>query len=95
LLNGKTLYTVCKASVDTSNRRTPDSCDPNEEALSLKRDFLSSFFPDYEVLGNFHTHPYAMTGKTVKLKKLYHASPADKKMMKDEDKIKFNFRLFL
>lgn len=58
LSNKKTLYCVELASVDTSAERYHDSCEPNDDALELKRNILTSFWPQYDFLGDFHTHPY-------------------------------------
>ncbi len=52
------LYSVDMVTVDTSTVRNTGSCYPKEESISLKRDILTSFWPQYECLGDFHTHPY-------------------------------------
>lgn len=57
LPNKKILYCVELASIDTSAERNHNSCEPNDEALQLKRNILTSFWPQYDFLGDFHTHP--------------------------------------
>lgn len=56
--NNGTLYSVELVSIDTSAERESLSCTPNENALKLKRDIMTSFWPHYDFLGDFHTHPY-------------------------------------
>ncbi|MGD0237900.1 MAG: hypothetical protein ABSC55_25625 [Syntrophorhabdales bacterium] len=58
LPDGKTLYSVELASVDTSAERERSACTPNPRALELKKDLITSFFPQYEFLGDYHSHPY-------------------------------------
>ena len=53
LSNKKTLYCVEFASIDTSAERNHDSCEPNDEALELKRNVLTSFWPQYDFLEIF------------------------------------------
>ena len=97
LADGATLYTIQKASVDTSTKRTPDACAPNSDSLKLKYDFMTAFFPDLEFLGDFHTHPYLKTVKEISADTLYDASTDDIKHIKaDANKwISFNYRVFL
>jgi len=45
-------------SIDTSARPGRNSVLPNEDAFYLKWDLISSFFPHYDFLGDFHTHPF-------------------------------------
>lgn len=54
----KTLYCVEMVSIDTSAVRDTNSVIPRKLALRLKKDLLTSFWPQYEFLGDFHTHPY-------------------------------------
>jgi len=76
LPNKKTLYCVELTSIDTSAERYQDSCEPNDEALQLKRNILTSFWPQYDFLGDFHTHPY-QNYLDVPKEKLYLFSEAD------------------
>lgn len=61
LPGGPTVYSVEMATVDTSAERTHDAVTPVWDALQLKRDVMTSFWPQYDFLGDFHTHPYAST----------------------------------
>ena len=57
--NSKNLiYTISHLSIDTSARRSKNSVEPNDDALILKKDIITSFWPYYKFLGDFHTHPY-------------------------------------
>lgn len=97
LTDGRILYTIQKAGVDTSTKRKPDECMPNSDSLNLKYDFMSSFFPDVEFLGDFHTHPYLKTGREISKKCLYDASSADINSIQGfpEKYIPLNFRVSL
>lgn len=59
LPDGKTLYSIEFMSVDTSAATTRNSFLPNPSALHMKTDIISSFWPQYEFIGDFHTHPYS------------------------------------
>ncbi len=52
------LFNVGFVSIDTSARRTTHSIDNDVAALTLKRDLVAGFWPHYEFLGDFHTHPF-------------------------------------
>jgi hypothetical protein len=56
--NNGILYSIELISVDTSAERAHSFCSPNDSALQLKRDIMTSFLPHYDFLGDFHTHPY-------------------------------------
>lgn len=58
LPDNKSLYCVEMLSIDTSAVRDRDSVDYSDDSLKLKRDIMSSFWPQYDFLGDFHTHPY-------------------------------------
>lgn len=72
----QTLYCVELLSIDTSAIRKPNSCEPNDISLKLKRDIMTSFWPQYDFLGDFHTHPYVNFTKVAK-GKLYEFSQDD------------------
>ncbi len=55
------LITVESAAPDTSAKRDRGSCEPSPEALALKRDVNSSLWPERELVGNYHSHPYDRT----------------------------------
>jgi hypothetical protein len=77
LSDGRTLYSVEFMSIDTSACRTRHSVEPADAALALKRDLMTSFWPHYDFLGNFHTHPYTESYKKVTERKLYQFSEQD------------------
>lgn len=74
--NNGILYSIETVSIDTSAERKRSSCMPNDSALSLKRDIMTSFWPQYDFLGDFHTHPYLDHNK-VKENKYYDFSKVD------------------
>lgn len=77
LPDGRTLYAVEMASVDTSARMDHSSVHRSEHALELKRDLMTSFWPHLEFLGDFHSHPYPQ-GTNVVGAKLYEFSEGDR-----------------
>lgn len=82
LPNGRTLYAVEMASVDTSARMNHSMVTPNDDALELKRDLMTSFWPHLEFLGDFHTHPYPQ-GTDVAGERLYQFSDADRSAIEE------------
>ncbi|KGG79618.1 hypothetical protein Y919_11005 [Caloranaerobacter azorensis H53214] len=58
LPNNRVLYCIEMLTIDTSAVRGKDFVECNEDALMLKRDIMTSFWPQYDFLGDFHTHPY-------------------------------------
>jgi|GEM_PF-530968 len=71
----KIMHCVEFMSVDTSAVREKGSVEPNDDALELKRDMMRSFWPQYEFLGDFHTHP--CKHYSVVTSSEYEFSPAD------------------
>lgn len=57
-LEGRKVFHVDFVSIDTSARRSTGAVDSELESLELKRGLVSSFWPHYEFLGDFHTHPF-------------------------------------
>lgn len=74
---------VILADVDTSATRTPNSVRPQQESFSLKEEFVDSYYPELEYLGDFHSHPYDFENDKVdnvlqlERRKLYHFSSGD------------------
>jgi hypothetical protein len=56
--DGRTLFRVEMALYDTTARQTKSSVEYSEEAITLKRAALASFWPHLDYLGDFHSHPY-------------------------------------
>jgi hypothetical protein len=52
------VFRVVQADVDTSATRQADSVRPKQEAFSTKVEFIDTFMPELEYLGDFHSHPY-------------------------------------
>lgn len=77
LPDGRTLYAIEMASVDTSARMEHSSVHRSEHALELKRDLMTSFWPQLEFLGDFHSHPYPQ-GTNVVGERLYEFSAEDR-----------------
>jgi hypothetical protein len=77
LPNEKTLYCIEFLDTDVSAERTRTSCRPNPASLTLKRDILTSFFPQYEFMGDFHTHPCTDTRSEIIKDGSYKFSPCD------------------
>lgn len=73
----RTLYAVEMVSVDTSARMDHSTVHRSEHALELKRDLMTSFWPQLEFLGDFHTHPYPR-GTHVVGERLYEFSDTDR-----------------
>lgn len=80
--NNDILYSIELISVDTSAERSRNFCNPNDSALQLKRDIMTSFWPHYDFLGDFHTHPYKKYTDVTK-NKCYNYSAGDVKSLED------------
>ncbi len=46
------------ATVETSALRHEEWVDPDTESLLMKRDFFREYWPQLELIGTFHSHPY-------------------------------------
>jgi hypothetical protein len=57
LPNLRTFYSVELVTIDTSAIRRKNFCEQKDSSLKLKRDLMTSFWPQYDFLGDFHTHP--------------------------------------
>lgn len=77
LVDGKKVYQIEVVNIDTSIKQRSGSVDYNEEAISLKVDTISSFWPHLEYLGEFHSHPYD-NYKQAKDIKGYYLSEGDR-----------------
>ena len=82
------IYTISHLSIDTTARRSRSSVKPNEYALILKKDVITSFWPHYRFLGDFHTHPYKkgkdFDYKDIDKDKLYDFTDDDFAFIKDD-----------
>lgn len=64
------------ATVETSALRKTDSVQPDLDSLLLKIEFVRKYWPHLEVVGTFHSHPYASL-KEVRDVKGWQASDDD------------------
>lgn len=46
------------ATVETSALRNSDWVRPDFESIAIKRDFFGEYWPQLELIGTFHSHPY-------------------------------------
>lgn len=53
----KVIATMC--TVETSATRHNEWVEPNFESLLAKKKFFQSYWPNIELVGTFHSHPYA------------------------------------
>jgi len=70
------------AHTDTTAEQRRSSVDENKEAISLKADVITSFWPHLIYLGDFHSHPFKNT-KEVRNNKMYFMSQDDREWLKD------------
>ncbi len=82
LEDGRTLFRVEMAQTDNTAKQTCSSVQYSEEAISLKRSALTSFWPHLDYLGDFHSHPYE-TLREVRQIKGYYMSEGDRINLED------------
>ncbi len=96
---GESLLHVVVADVDVSAKRLPDSTSPAQDAFDLKHDFVDTFFPELEYLGDYHSHPYDQSEVSNELSlqknRYHHRSPGDKDFARYLQENGRNFRLQL
>lgn len=80
--DGRTLFAIDMATVDTSAKMKKDEVTPNDDALVLKQDMMTSYWPHLKFLGDFHTHPYQSADEVVAAK-LYEFSEADRESIEE------------
>lgn len=83
----KLIYTISQATIETSAARNTDEITPDDDSILLKRDLMSSFWPQNKFLGDFHTHPYRKTRSNfskIEKEKLYEFSDTDISSIEDE-----------
>lgn len=64
------------ATVETSSLKHEDWVQPNLDSLIMKRDFFHRYWPQLELVGTFHSHPYDSLD-AVKQVKGWRASEVD------------------
>lgn len=65
------------ATVETSALRHQDWVDPNLDSLMSKKRFFEAYYPNVELIGTFHSHPYSDLEEVNKVKG-WRASNGDK-----------------
>ena len=80
--NRAILYQIEMAHTDTTAEQRRSSVDENKEAMSLKADIITSFWPHLIYLGDFHSHPFKSTKEVVDYKK-YFMSEDDRTWLND------------
>lgn len=83
LADRRLLLNIELISVDTSAVMERASCIPSEPALILKRDIMTSFWPHYDFLGDFHTHSYKHSHTKIIKEKLYEFSDMDRNSVEE------------
>ena len=66
---------VTTATVETSALATKDSVSPDFGSLSMKTEFITRYWPHLEVVGTFHSHPYASLEDVRKIKGWQASTP--------------------
>ncbi len=73
------LYSVQKLTVDAMAYRRTGSVLPSE-GVKVKKDMITSYWPQYSLLGDFHSHPYGHYSDVEEIKG-YEFSEGDRKSM--------------
>lgn len=81
LLDGVSLFNIEFVHADISAGQKRDSVSYNKEAIKLKIDTISSYWPHLEYLGDFHSHPDDHYTK-IHEDKNYYLSPGDRNDLK-------------
>lgn len=96
LINGTPLFNIDFVHTDISAEQKRNQVSYNKEAIKLKVDTISSYWPQLEYLGDFHSHPddhYTMIHES----KNYCLSPGDREdLIRNTDFFKsLNYRIGL
>ncbi len=87
------LYSVRKLTVDSMAERRNSSVLPSE-GLNVVKDLITSYWPQYSFLGDFHSHPYEHY-KDVEEIKGYEFSEGDRESMLQKKENDDDFRISL
>lgn len=93
LPDGDILYSVEKLTVDSMAYRCPGEVWPSN-GLGVIKDLITSYWPKYEFLGDFHTHPYEHYTEVKELQG-WEFSEADRRSMVYKASTEIDFRLSL
>lgn len=92
------IYTISFVGIETSAERNTNEVTPNDDSFILKRDLMTSFWPQFKFLGDFHTHPYRRKQtdyKDIEDNKFYEFSQGDYSSIQNfpEYWSKYNYRI--
>lgn len=95
--DGRILYQIEMANVDTSARRRRSSVSPSPLAMKRKARIIASYWPHLKYIGDFHTHPYRNRSDVFSVvqeegsrrgdNKGYYLSQGDRSWLKDNSSI--------
>ncbi|MGM0855864.1 MAG: hypothetical protein ACQEW0_02140 [Pseudomonadota bacterium] len=91
--SGKEVFRVMMADVSTAAERAQGFVIDKEESYQAKMDFVATYYPELNFLGDYHSHPYTMHGDGIKTEldlernKLYQFSSCDFKSVKYQQEI--------
>lgn len=74
--NGESRIIVSSATIETSAVRRNNSVKPDINSLNMKVNLVHTYWPDLELVGTFHSHPYP-TVEEVRDIKGWEPSPED------------------
>lgn len=84
-LKDANLYHINAVSTDTSARTDGGSFWTTDKVCLLKQDVVSSYWPEKEFLGDFHTHPFKdKSAAEIEKDRDYDFSKPDKASVKDD-----------
>lgn len=81
--NKKTLYQIEIAHVETTAEQRRSFVDESRDAITLKVDAITSFWPHMAYLGDFHLHPYKDKAEVLKHKG-YFMSDGDREWLNED-----------
>jgi hypothetical protein len=93
LPDGDWLYSVQKLTTDSMAARASDSVTPSE-GIGIIKDLVTSYWPQYSLLGDFHTHPYPHYSDVKKVRG-YEFSEDDRLHTLEMAEVDEDFRLSL
>lgn len=93
LPDGDVLYHIRKLTVDSMAHKRNDSVWPSD-GLEVIKDMITSYWPEYSFLGDFHSHPYEHY-KDVESIKGYEFSEEDRMSMIQNKENDDDFRIAL
>lgn len=92
-ITGKKVFRVVMADVSTAAERSQGFVIDKEESYNAKLNFIETYYPELNYLGDYHSHPYTIQGDGVKTEldlernELYQFSSGDFKSVKHQQEI--------